>query len=47
MEALVGSLAALILGQAGVFWYKLGKVERGLADLCREVHNGKKRKGAK
>ena len=45
MEALLGVLLGIVVTQGGLLWYKLGKLERGLADLCREVRNNNKNKG--
>ena len=39
MEAVIGVLIGLVVSQGGLLWYKMGKLERGLADLCREVRN--------
>lgn len=40
MEALVGTLIGVVVAQAGLVWYRLGRLEQKLTDLCREVRDG-------
>lgn len=48
MAALIGVLIGIVVSQGGLMWYKLGKLERGLSDLVREVRNNNNiRKGVK
>jgi hypothetical protein len=42
MEALIGTGIALFAGQFALLWYRIGKMEQKLTDLCREVRDGKK-----
>ncbi len=44
MEALVGGLIAIVLGQGGLLWYKLGRLEQKVKDLCREVRDNNSHK---
>jgi len=39
MEALIGSLIGIMIVQGGLLWHRLGKVEQGLKDLSKLIHN--------
>lgn len=37
-QAIIAVIIAFAV-HGGVMWYKLGKMEQKLSDLCRDVHN--------
>lgn len=43
IELAVG-LGVAFITQFGLLWYKIGRLEQNLADLCREVRNGNNKK---
>ena len=48
MELLIGGAIAAFVAQFGFIWYRLGKVEQKVSDLCREVRaNNNTKKGGK
>ncbi len=42
MESVIATILGAVIfvsGQFGLLWYKIGKVEQKVTDICLEVHN--------
>lgn len=44
MEGIIVGVITAFVVHGGLMWYKIGKLEQKLADLCREVRETNKRK---
>ena len=38
MEIMIGTAIATVIVQFGLLWYRVGRLEQKVTDLCREVH---------
>ena len=39
MEILIGTAIATVVVQFGLIWYRVGRLEQKVTDLCREVRD--------
>lgn len=44
MDGWIVGVIVAIAGQFGLLWYKFGKLEQKVKDLCREVHDSNSKK---